>query len=249
MTRPFIAEITLKALADDGHEKLEAYGSMLSRACELSPPPFGEAWYGDKYRALAVEPSWLAQSLIANASKEGEGSRKLWDLVARIEDPNVREQVRQHAIDESRHAQFYLAMLDLAFPSAVTDSLRFQLREISPGYSNSDHPKTEHPSAKEIVLDEIVQMNIGEIRTRIHQLLLRPVIQAHCPAGNLEKLNRLLDTLLNDETRHIAYTATIIEHEADAGASEFLSEVMSQRVADFNEITLKEVQASDFSGA
>jgi hypothetical protein len=245
----FVAQLTLSALADQGYDDLVAYEAILTNAVERSPPPYGEAWYGETYRDLAVDPEWLAQSLIANASKEGDGSRKLWDLVSRIHDSDIREQVRLHAVDESRHARYYLSMVDLAFPGAVESSLRPLLQSISPGYGTRDRPEMQAPSSTEIVLDEIVQMNIGEIRTRIHQLLLAPVIRVHCPEDNRGRLQLILDTLLNDETRHIAYTARIIDEKASEGWMTFLDQTMVQRVADFNAITLEEVGAETFEGA
>jgi hypothetical protein len=245
---PYVAEMTLEALADGSYGGFEFYRSLLCDACERNPPPFGQAWYGEKYRDLAVDPLWLAESLVANASKEGEGSRKLWDLVSRISDSEIREKVRIHAIDESRHAKFYLAMLDIVFPKAVDEALRPVLDKLSPGYRATDFPEPTSPSSDEIVLDEIIQMNIGEIRTRIHQLLLRPIISEHCSEDAKPKLQKILNGLLDDETRHIAYTAKIIEDKATTGMMDFLTKTMAQRVADFNEITLQEVASETFEG-
>jgi hypothetical protein len=244
----FVADITLAALPADTKGYFTAYESILRSACELNPPPFGQAWYGETYRKLAIDPVWLAQSLISNAVKEGEGSRKLWALVARVSDTHIREAIRQHAVDESRHAQYYLAMLDIVFPNATDRAFRAQLQTISPGYKRGDRPDPQTPSTEELVLDEIVQMNIGEIRTRIHQLLMRPIISAHCSEKNRPKLQKILDTLLDDETRHIAYTARIIDDNACAGLMKFLTQTMTQRIADFNEITLNEVAAETFDG-
>jgi hypothetical protein len=97
-------------------------------------------------------------------------------------------------------------------------------------------------------LDELIQMNIGEIRTRIHQLLLRPVIMIHCPPEGRAKLQRILDSLLGDETRHIEYTARLIEKAMEASAG-FVRHTMKQRLDEFNQITLEEVGELSFEGA
>jgi hypothetical protein len=93
------------------------------------------------------------------------------------------------------------------------------------------------------------QMNIGEIRTRIHQLLLRPMILAHCPKENRDRLTRILDSLLADETKHIEYTASLIEEFIEEGHSSFVYQTMQKRLAEFNQITLTEVGELTFDGA
>ncbi|WP_081431175.1 hypothetical protein [Moorena bouillonii] len=92
-------------------------------------------------------------------------------------------------------------------------------------------------------------MNIGEIRTRIHQLLLRPMILAHCPKKNHARLTRILNSLLADETKHIEYTAQLIEDFIKKGYSDFVDQTMQKRLAEFNQITLTEVGESTFDGA
>ena len=247
MSDPFVAHLTLKALGSCGRA-LERYGRILKKACRAHPPPYGQAWYGETYRKLAVDPRWLANSLVSKASKEGEGSRKLWNLVARVEDDSIAEKVRLHAIDESRHALIYIALLKLAFPKAVSAAQLRALRRLSPGYASFDRPEPLAPSTTEIVMDELVQMNIGEIRTRIHQLMLRPVITLHCPIGNRAKLGAMMDALLDDETRHIAYTAQIIDEFAHRGSAIAIANLFSRRLADFNDITLEEVGQRSFDG-
>ena len=100
-----VPDTALRALQHFGIDGLDEYGRALRAACAASPPPFGKAWYGDRYRYYATDPSWFASSLIGNAAKEGEGSSSLWDLSARIRDENVADLVRRHAIDELRHAR------------------------------------------------------------------------------------------------------------------------------------------------
>jgi len=243
-----IADLTIGPLKAECVEPLEGYARALNEACESDPPPFGMRWYGERYRALAIDPSWLAASLVQNAQVEGDGARKLWGLAGRTVDQRIARLVQSHAVDESRHALLYLAMLNLAFPGAVDADLKPLLTGISPCFSPHDQPPTLSPSPPEWVLDELVQMNIGEIRTRINQLLLRPMLRAHTPEQNRPRLQLVLDSLLADETKHIAYTARLIQEAIDAGQGGYVSNVFSQRVSDFNEITLAEVGTERFTG-
>lgn len=239
-----VAQMTIDALRQQHDESLPRYEEALTEACQHHPPPFGAAWYGERYRRFAMEPQWMTRSLVANAFKEADGSRTLWKLAGSIADPNAARQVRDHAIDESRHAQIYVAMLHLAFPDAVDVETRNALDEISPGYTSHDAVEESSPKDWALVLDEIIQMNIGEIRTRIHQFLMRPVLHEWCPPESRDRLNRTLDSLLVDETRHICYTAKIIDEAAAHGQEDFVRRTMGRRVEDFNALTLKEVGGS-----
>ena len=94
MNDSIVPDLTLSALIAAGEDNLARYALSLRHACEAYPPPFGMGWYGEKYRTVASDPQWMAASLVANAEKEAEGSRKLWALAARITDRDVAAQVR-----------------------------------------------------------------------------------------------------------------------------------------------------------
>ncbi len=142
-------------------------------------------------------------------------------------------------------------MLGLTFPGAISDDLRPLLKGLSPGYSTRDQLEVGVPSSLEQVIDELVQVNIGEIRTRIHQLLLRPVIMTYSAKAEHTRLSGLLQSILSDETRHVAYTATLLEAfiDQDEHLQDFIRTTFRQRLREFNEITLDEVDGRSFEGA
>ncbi len=217
------------------------WSSFVSTWNEVEPP-YGQAWYGDLFRTMSYDLEWLARLLIVNAKKEADGSRQLWALSGRIDNPVWREKVRQHAIDESRHAKFYIAMLELAFPDAASGEQFRKLRAISPGYKSSD-PSPAGSSTSDIsLLDEIIQMNIGEVRTLINQMLMRPVLDVIAPAENRRKLLALIDELGEDELAHVSYTADLIEEMHQVGD---VDQIMLDRLQEFSEITCKEVGVSE----
>jgi hypothetical protein len=232
------------ASAEERIGPLPRYAEFLSQACVVVPPPYGMAWYGERYR----DPDWLAGSLVDNAAKEGEGAKKLWELAGAITDPAVAQRVRRHALDESLHARYYIRMIDLAFPGSIGADLRSDLEALSPGYSPQALPPHQEPRSDERLLDELVQINIGEIRTRIHQMLLRPVLTVYCPDANTRALVRLLQRLLKDETKHVAYTAHLIDRFS-SGRERKVGELFTARVHDFNLITLSEVGEELYDGA
>jgi len=239
-----VPDTALDALRQFGIDGLDDYGRALRAACAASPPPFGFSWYGERYRYHASDPSWFANSLIANAAKEGEGSSSLWKLSSRIRDEEVADLVRRHAIDESRHARFYISLLKLTFPELIGDIQAQQLVNLSPGYTARDHPEPADPSPKEQVFDELIQMNIGEVRTLIHQMLMGPVIVLHSPVNCRRRMQALMNGLGRDERVHIGYTAKLI----DAAAKEeprLIYRLIERRVRDFNKLTLSEIGVRD----
>jgi hypothetical protein len=236
-----VVPLTLRALARGGAGGLRGYARALRAACAGSPPPFGRFWYGERFRRLARDPDWLARALVDNAAKEGEGARKLWRLAGRTADPLIADQVRQHAVDESRHALIYVAMLETVFPGVVSSRLRATLVRTSPRYRLRDRPPGHAPLPGRRVLDELIQMNLGEIRTRINQALMGPVVRAYCPPAGRRRLARMLRSLMDDETRHVAYTARILEHAIAEGRGDFVRRTMAHRLSQFNRLTEREV--------
>ena len=233
------AELTLKALDAHGGAAWCYYREALSTACRKAPPPFGTKAYGRIYRDVAKDPGWMAMSLIENAQGEAEGSGHLWDLAACTEDVRVAARVKAHAIDESRHAKAYVAMLNLTFPGVVDNELNAQLTKLSPGYTQQS-PLVPHEGsayASAITLDDLIQMNIAEIRTLVHHLLQRPMLLEHCAPGQRRRLARLHDKVRLDEVRHIAYTAALIDEFARRGKPDAVKRLMQERMSDFNAIT------------
>jgi Mg/Co/Ni transporter MgtE len=102
----------------------------------------------------------------------------------------------------------------------------------------ADEPPEGEPVSQEAMLDEIIQMNIGEIRTLINQMLMRPVVAAVTDDANRDKAVRLLDSLGDDEARHISYTADIIDEIGDRAMS---VHYMTLRQREFNGITTSEL--------
>jgi hypothetical protein len=243
-----VAAHTLGALDEFGAGDIPHYRHALARACDAHPPPFGTKAYGDIFRAAAFNPEWLARSLVANAEKEGDGARRLWNLAASTSDERVASKVRQQAIDESRHSRLYGVVLDIVYPNAVGPELRPLIRSLSPGFNQQSKPAITvgSPFAHEVTLDDLVQLNIAEIRTRIHQQLQGPVLMAHCRSARRDKLPGLLTLLARDELKHIAYTASLIEEFACRGQTKLVVDLMEARLFDFNELTRCELDSRMF---
>jgi hypothetical protein len=244
-----VGQLTRTLLERVKSEPLEKYDAFLSEACDTNPPAHGMDWYGARYRQLALDPLWFANSLVVNSEREGYGSQRIWLFSNLISDRFTAELVRGHSVDESRHSRMFIRLVELLFPAAVDNELRAALTDFSPGYTRRTNPGAELRSgtcSEDEILDEIVQLNLVEIRSLFLQLLMRPVVLAYCPEESLGKIIRILDSLLTDEIRHIDYSARCIERAAASGWENFLRSRMIDRQADLNAITCGEVGREEY---
>lgn len=236
-----VMEVARVALSAYDSESVECprYLTALEKALRDEPPPFGTELYSQIYAEASQSGQWLAISLMTNAEREGDGATRLWSLAACAFDAEEQQLLKRHAVDESRHALAYLALLDLCFPGAVTPEFRAELDGLSPHYSITKElfAVASSPYARTPSIDDYMQMNIAEIRTTIHHLMQREAIDRHCPVPNRQKAKRILNSLLKDELKHVAYTAILIERKSTGGgdnkAEEFES-LFCKRFRDFN---------------
>jgi hypothetical protein len=225
---------------------LGAYLGVVGRAMELEPPPFQHAWYGDSFRHCAVNPYWMIQCLISNSVKEGSGARDLWDFAERISRREIQSAVRKHAHDEARHAKLYVAILRLTFPNALSPDDAHSILERAPTFAIQDL-KDHDPYSSDQVFDLLVQINLGEFRTRIHQLLMQPILEQICSDDRRPKLDRLMASIARDELHHLRYTAQLIDQWIQNEDRALAAEVVRSRLRLFNEITTREVGTQVFS--
>lgn len=239
-----VATVARVALSQrDPQRECPRYLAALDKAIDEEPPPFGTAAYTNTYRGASSSGQWLAMSLITNAEREGDGAKRLWSLASCSDNEEERQLLKRHACDESSHALAYLALLDLAFPGAVTPTFRSELNQLSPHFSMAQepYPIEGSPYARKPSVDDYMQMNIAEIRTTIHHLMQRQALAEHCPPENMPRATKVLDSLLRDELSHVAYTAVLIEEKAANTDAEKLQRMFSKRVRDFNNITKEEL--------
>src|SRR5205814_2971273 len=118
---------------------------------------------------------------------EGYGATQIWKFANRVQNDSYASSVRQHALDESRHATIFIAMLNLVFPLiTMDDATEHAIDRLQPKFSQNNHPPIEKPPESEQysgerLLNELVQVHITEIRALVLQFLLRPTILAYSP--------------------------------------------------------------------
>lgn len=217
-------------------QDVERYLALFEMAVAREPPPYFQAAYGESFRANVGQPVWVIQSLISNAVKEGEGSRDLAVVADECEDAGLASDLEVHIGDEARHCRMYVRLIDLVFPDALPAGLREHLRATFPPVAYRAAPARKRGMWK--MLDYLIQINLGEVRTRLHQKLLEPVLDCYCPAQNQEKLCGTLCKLAGDECCHIKYTASRIGALSREFPAADVERLFHQRFQEFNQYTL-----------
>jgi len=219
------------------------YSEALTNAFDEVDPLFVRKQYADFFwHCSKTVPGWLPNVVLASAAKENEGSMallSLWQSMRNIED--AEHWVLFHAKDESRHSRVFIRLVELTFPNF------FQPAEVA-AVQKSLHRITEHDLQKkdqlehDILMDYLMQINMGEIRTRIHMHLLAPLFYNLAPRENQYQVGKILEGLENDEVRHIAYTVNILEDWAGDGNLERLRDIYHQRTSFFHRRTIRETE-------
>jgi len=243
-----LCSLVFEHLQTIGAPRHPVFEDMLVHSMNVAPPPFGENWFGRHYFELARNVDWFANSLVANAALEGYGSRQIWTFSNKIDNDIYVDAIRQHSLDESRHSTVFVRILSLLFPQADIDpDIQRQIEEVQPHFNSSNHPAiVKLPESQRInseqFLSEIVGIHLTEIRALVLQLLLRPTLLAYSSNSTRQKLDSLSSMLIRDEARHIEYAANIIQQEAEKGHKELLFSLFEERLREFNEVTMIELE-------
>jgi hypothetical protein len=226
-------------------EDLPAYTDALCHAFKSANAIFTTPRYAEFFWHCASRvPGWIADVVLANATKESEGATKLFWLWQRVNyNDEVESGVLRHAKDESRHSRLFLELARVGFPALDGREIE-RLGGVLPDVRRVANAKSDGVISEEDLIDHLIQMNIGEIRTRIHVQFLAPVIHAVAPNESRNRVRQILRGLIHDEVHHIGYTAKLMERWARAGDAALIKTLYAKRLQDFNLITIQETEGA-----
>jgi hypothetical protein len=197
------------------------------------------------WKCVTTVPGYIENVVTSNAVAESAGSKGLYDLWTLVRDSSqIEEGIKSHFRDESRHSRLFLHLAKLAFPNYLTDAQYENERKNLFDSTTAPLIKNERVAGIEYLLDNLIQMNIGEIRTRAHMFMIGPVLTALSPRGNQEKVDGILSGLVFDEVTHIGYTAQLMEEFCRSGHKALISELYKRRLRDFNSYTIEQTRQS-----
>jgi len=224
------------ALQDD----CPKYGAIFARSLEMIDPVF----FSDEYEEFfwhcsTTIPNWLPRVLSVCATTEGNGAHGLLDIWRSVDFfEEAEDGLLAHDKDEAGHARLFIQLAKLVYPDnyaeGVIDGLAGSLRPVT----REDQVKSGKCIDARMLLDYLVQLNIVEMRTRIHLHFLAPNYYNMAPACSQPKVERILNSLDADETRHMCYTARLIEQMVDKCEIERMAGIYACRLGDYHRHSL-----------
>lgn len=235
-----VKQFVAPALMGAAHSvDVERYVSFFEQSVAHEVPPYFLHSYGTSFRLHIENPVWVIQSLVSNAIKEGEGSRDLGAVADACDELEISADLAVHIGDEARHCRMYVQLIDTVFPEALPEAIRTEIVSKFPPLTYRPALSTRKSSWK--ILDYLIQINLGEVRTRVHQKLLEPVLHAYCPSENREALCRTMCKLSEDECCHIQYTAARIGALSREFNNVEVQQLFQRRMLEFSQYTNREL--------
>lgn len=214
----FVADLALASLGD--LRGLDNYAVLLRKALTAESTPYGEAAFGVQYRWLARKPSFFASLLVSDAHLEGYSAGQLWGYADQLEDQDFAAGMRAHARDEARHSRMFANLLFSLFPGLrAQEDLERRLAGMAPRLDSATSATAPTRTAPaEEVLNTAILINLHEVKALVLESLLKPLAVAYSSPATAPRSQTLVDRLIDDEVRHIRYTAEFIERSvADGG--------------------------------
>ena len=228
------------------NDDLPHFTDCVKKAFAAVDAVFWRERYLDFYwRCVTTVPGYIQEVVLANADAESAGSEGLFKLWASVHNsPDVEMGIEKHFRDESRHARLFVHLMELAFPEYCTPSENEQRKHRLFDASRVARVKSDAPASTPVLLDNLVQMNVGEIRTRAHMFMIGPVLTAFTPSDHKERVDGILSGLVYDEVSHIGYTACLMEEWCRYGHKRLIEQLYTRRLFDFNVYTVEQTRRS-----
>lgn len=241
MKIPSIDEILFQ-LKEYSNDDLSQYTSILKDSFSKVAPVFTKPKYIDFFwHCSTTVPDWIANVVLANADAESQGSKKLCDLwKSTTINKEIEDSILFHAKDESRHSHLFVKLVALAFPQSNSEDELLNIRNSLTKIKKSDLIKDSISVSDNVLLDHLIQMNMGEIRTLIHMHFLGPVIFALTPKESKGKVFDIIQGLAKDEVVHIGYTSKLIEDWCNDNNYALAKQIYNTRLLDFHKLTVSQ---------
>jgi len=245
MRIPSIDEILLQ-LKEFSDDDLSMFSVILKDSFKQVSPVFTKPKYVEFFwHCASTVPGWIGEVVLANAEAESQGSKKLLDLwKSTIVNKEIEDSILYHAKDESRHSHLFIKLFLIAFPETNSSRGVSKIRDELTKIDNRDLIKDSMTVSDDELLDHLIQMNMGEIRTLVHMHFLGPIIYAMTPKEDKGKVNKILQGLAQDEVIHIGYTSKLIEDWCRDNNYERANHLYKYRLMDFHKLTISQTEST-----
>ncbi len=206
------------------------YLDLLEAASKKSSPSFVTFEYGERFREITSNRHHFAIQQINSAVEEASGAERLLYLIGELpqNDLGLEKKFRKHAEEEIFHHSLFIEIFDNVFSDVkISETLRAQVESCLPSFEECTSSNVKVTQKR--ILEEVVQINIGEIRNLVQLKLSVPMVISHCwNESYMDRCKEIMDRLIHDEGGHIYYTAILIERLIDAGFRDDIVDLMDE---------------------
>lgn len=238
----FVSEIAGAAEGRAGRA-LPVYRCIFETCTRNFQPAFFSTDYGNFFWHCATTiPNWLPRVVLACAQSEGHGAHELLKIASQVHThEKAATALIRHAKDEAGHSKLFLKLAEYCFPNSYAPGAVSAVRRSIAPIDAHGLQKSRRRISKRMLLDYLMQLNIVEIRTRLHLHLLAPMYFQLCPDEKKPLTEKILNALAFDETSHVAYTAEFINDWIDQERDDLdrMVGVFACRLEGYHEHTLE----------
>jgi hypothetical protein len=158
----------------------------------------------DVNAAMFAHPEVAARRFVRHSRHESSGSRFIEAVAERFaDDEELRARLRKHAHDESRHCLMFAALADrLAGGASLDDGA----------------PAVEHEETVDSFNGDLANFLIATHTAEVRNLALLNQYASILSASAVpidDRILHVIDSVHEDESRHVAYTAAYVSRELD----------------------------------
>jgi len=230
----------LEAARSRSNSDLSAYTDVVKEAMGDVPPVFFRPSYGDFFSHCATTiRGWMPRVVVACAQTENSGSKALFSIWQRTKHQEASVGLLRHARDEERHSHLFLELAEAAFGKFFLDGFLSEIKSAFSTIGRDIQKATADFIDEPMLFDCLMQLNIVEVRTRLHLQFLAPAYYALTPPEKKSRVGNILTALASDEDRHITYTAELLDNWIREGNASRAAALYACRLQDYNRHTLE----------
>lgn len=214
--------------------------SALEDAAREEPLACSTPLYSKMHRKASASGQWTVLSLLRRASREAVAARRLWERATACGDPEMRQQLKQEAVDRSVQVPMTLSLIDVVFPGAVSPQFREDLQALAPEYTVDQPLPDQDESSQPVSPAEVALLNLDGLRKTLLNDLQRTAMVQDWLLDDRPRAAAILDAFELDHRHQVSWTARWLERAVDASKLDDLPGLMVRCFRSFNRATMEE---------
>lgn len=240
----FAGQVVWQALDAAGGVSLHRYRALIDSALASVRPTYATQSFGDLFRMRGRDATWVASLLASDSYTEGYSATRLWQYASSVPDKVMKASLMRHSKDEAKHSRLFASAVLRVFPQLASPTLKRALWSNTPNLDQVDvREELLDPPSHQELLNSMMLVNLYEVKALFLCLMTKPVALAHAPDKYASGLNKLFDSIAQDEGHHIRYTAAFLEEVCNQGQEHLVESTLREFQESINRVTKDDLEA------